>query len=91
MGNGEGHVAELNRRRPLPPARAGAKVAQSISAAHQFLIEGMFARADAQKVKRLLDEPVGHLGILTQTAGQSLLARTERAGFLADEQARDNA
>lgn len=46
----------------------------------------MFTRADAQKVKRLLDEPVGHFGILAQAAGQRLLARTERTGLLADEQ-----
>jgi hypothetical protein len=51
----------------------------------------MFARADAEKIKRLLDEPVGHFGILAQETGQRLLARTERAGFLSDEQARGQA
>jgi hypothetical protein len=31
----------------------------------QILIEGMFAWADAQEVKRLLNKPVGHFRILT--------------------------
>jgi hypothetical protein len=55
---------------------------QSISPAHQFLIEGMFARADAQEVKRLLNEPVGHFGILAELASQGLFARTQRGGIL---------
>jgi hypothetical protein len=51
----------------------------------------MFSRADAEKVKRLLDEPVGDFRVRAQAAGERLLARTERAGFLADKQARGNA
>ena len=42
------------------------------------MIKGRFARAKAQKVKRLLDEPVGDLGVLAQAFRQGLLARTER-------------
>src|SRR5271165_1789841 len=67
---------------------APAGVAQSTSPVHQFSVEGMFTRADSQKIERLLDEPVRDLGILAQTARQSLLARIERARFLADKQAR---
>ncbi len=48
----------------------------------------MFARAEAQKIKCLLNEPVGYLGILTQTKRQRPLTWPERAGFLADEQTR---
>src|SRR6266487_3884226 len=67
-----------------PPAG----VDQSISPAHQFLVEGMFARTDTQKIKRLLNEPVGHFGVLAETACQRLLARAPDTRFLADQQAR---
>ena len=42
------------------------------------MIKGRFARAEIQKVKRLLDEPVADLGVLAQAFRQGLLARTER-------------
>src|SRR5262245_35173617 len=65
-----------------------AGVSQSISPAHQFLVEGMFARADAQKIKRLLDEPVADLWIAAQPPRQRLLPWPQLSGFLADEQPR---
>ena len=48
----------------------------------------MFARTDAKKIERLLNEPVANFGILTQATSQRLFARTKRAGFFADEQTR---
>jgi hypothetical protein len=46
----------------------------------------MFARADAQEIKRLLNEPVGYFWILAEAAGYRLFARTQRSRLLADQQ-----
>ena len=73
----------LNRER-LRRKAVFASPVQSISPAHKFLNEGMFAGADAQKIQRLLNEPVGHFRVLAETAGQRLLARSQRPRLLAD-------
>ncbi len=44
-----------------PPARTS----QS-PPVHQFSVEGIFTRADAQKIERLLDKPIADFGVLAQ-------------------------
>jgi hypothetical protein len=51
----------------------------------------MFARADAQIVERLLDEPVGDLCILAQLSRESLVAAAQASGFLAQQKTRSQA
>lgn len=48
----------------------------------------MFARADAQEIKRLLNEPVGYFMIKAEATGQRQLARAQRSCLLANQQAR---
>ena len=67
-----------------------AGVDQSISAFHQFSIELMFSAA-TQIIEGLLDETVAHLRVVTQLAGQCLVARTERTGCFAIQQPRRDA
>ncbi len=57
----------------------------------QISIELSFARPNTQAVKSLLDEPVRYLGVAPELAGEGLIARTERAAFLADKEAGGNA
>src|SRR6266496_749216 len=64
-----------------------AGVDQSISPAHQFLVEGMFARTDTQVIECLLNEAVGDFGVLAEPARQRLLAHPQRPGLLANQQA----
>ena len=59
---------------------------QSISPVHQFSVEGMFTRANAQKIERLLYEPIADFGVLAQAPGQSLIARTHPASLFANQQ-----
>src|SRR5437667_10178824 len=68
-----------------------AGVDQSISPVHQFSVEGMFARADAQEVEGLLNEPVGDFGISAEPARERLFARAHPPCFFADEDACGNA
>src|SRR5277367_2131016 len=46
----------------------------------------MFARANAQKIKRLLDEPIAYFGVLAQAPRQNLIARTHPASLFANQQ-----
>jgi hypothetical protein len=48
----------------------------------------MFAGCVPEKVERLLDQPVGHFGILAQVAGERLFPCTQGAAFPEDEQTR---
>lgn len=75
------HAVDSSNNRP-------AGVDQSIFPAHQFLVKGIFARANSQKVERLLDEPVGYFRIEAEPPGQRLIARAQDACFFANEQTR---
>ena len=55
-----------------------------MSGVHQFSVEGMFARAEAQIIKRLLDEAVGDFRVLAQLAGEGFVPRVHPSGFLAE-------
>ena len=57
----------------------------------QALVEFMFACADMQIVETLLDEPIGHLGILAENFCQSPVARGQPARFLSEQEARGEA
>ncbi len=50
-------------------------------------VELMFACANAKVIKALLNEPVGHFGILAEDLGQPLIARCQAPSFLAQQDA----
>ena len=48
-----------------------------MSGFHQLSVEGMFARADAQVIERLLDEAIGHFRIMSQPPREQAITLAE--------------